>query len=47
MNMPVKLLAMLAGVSCATTLFGTATDVPVISDVTFNQPGGGRTVTVT
>ena len=47
MNMPVKLLAMLVGASCATPLFGSATDVPVISDVSFNQPGGGRTVTVT
>ena len=47
MNMPVKLFALLVGASCATTLFGSATDVPVVSDVTFNQPGGGRTVTVT
>ena len=47
MNMQGKLLAVLACASCAATLFGTATDVPVVSDVTFNQPGGGRTVTVT
>ena len=32
---------------CAATLFGTATDVPVVSNVNFDQPGGGRTVTVT
>ena len=47
MNMKTKLLATLAFASCAATLFGTATDVPVVSDVTFDQPGGGRTVTVT
>ena len=47
MNMKSKLLTALACASCAATLFGTATDVPVVSDVTFNQPGGGRTVTVT
>ena len=32
---------------CAATLFGTATDVPVVSNVNFDQPVGGRTVTVT
>ena len=47
MNMKSKLLTALACASCAATLFGTATDVPVVSGVTFDQPGGGRTVTVT
>ena len=47
MNIKMKLLATFAFASCAATLFGTATDVPVISDTTFSQPGGGRTVTVT
>ena len=47
MNIKCKLLAVLACASCAATLFGTATDVPVVSDVTFNQPGGGFPVTVT
>ena len=42
-----RLLATFACSFCVTTLFGSATDVPVISDVSFNQPGGGRTVTVT
>ena len=46
MNMQGKLLATFACVSCAATLFGSATDVPVVSGVTFNQPGGGRVVTV-
>ena len=31
---------------CAASLFG-ASDVPVVSNVAFSQPGGGRTVTVT
>jgi len=47
MNMQGKLFALLVGASCVTTLFGSATDVPVVSDVSFDQPGGGRTVTVT
>ena len=42
-----RLLATFACAFCVTTLFGSATDIPVVSDVTFNQPGGGRTVTVT
>lgn len=47
MKIKTKLLATFAFASCAVTLFGTATDVPVISDTTFRQSGGGRTVTVT
>ena len=47
MNITSKLLAFLACAACAATLFGTATDVPVVSNVGFDQPGGGRTVTVT
>ena len=47
MNMQSKLLSAIACASCAATLFGTATDVPVISDIVFDQPGGGRVVTVT
>ena len=47
MKIKTKLLAAFAFASCAVTLFGTATDVPVISDTTFRQSGGGRTVTVT
>ena len=47
MNIKGKLLSFLACTSCAVTLFGTATDVPVISDVKFNQSGGGFPVTVT
>ena len=47
MNMQAKILSVLVCVLSAATLFATATDVPVVSDVTFDQPGGGRTVTVT
>lgn len=42
-----KLLSVIVFASCAANLFGTATDVPIVSDVSFDQPGGGRTVTVT
>ena len=47
MNMQAKILSVLVCVLSVATLFATATDVPVVSDVTFDQPGGGRTVTVT
>ena len=47
MTMKSKLMAVFACALCAATLFGSATDVPVVSGVTFDQPGGGRTVTVT
>jgi len=47
MNMQAKILSVFACALCTVTLFGSATDVPVVSDVTFDQPGGGRTVTVT
>ena len=47
MNIKCKLLAVLACASCVATLFGTATDVPVISNVAFSQSGGGFPVTVT
>ena len=47
MNMQAKILSVFVCALCTVTLFGSATDVPVVSDVTFDQPGGGRTVTVT
>ena len=42
-----RMFMAIACASCAATLFGTATDVPVVSNVNFDQPVGGRTVTVT
>ena len=47
MNMQAKLLSVLSCASCAVISFAAATDVPVVSSVDFDQPGGGRTVTVT
>ena len=47
MNMQAKILSVFVCALCTVTLFGSATDVPVVSDVTFDQPGGGRAVTVT
>ena len=47
MNMQAKILSVFACALGTATLFGSATDVPVVSDVTFDQPGGGRAVTVT
>lgn len=41
-----RMFMAIACASCAATLFGTATDVPVVSNVNFDQPVGGRTVTV-
>ena len=47
MNMQAKILSVFVCALCTVTLFGSATDVPVVSGVTFDQPGGGRAVTVT
>ena len=47
MNIKGRLLTILACASCAATLFGSATDVPIVSNVEFSQSGGGMPVIVT